>query len=338
MTCDWLEASIMPSLSSSHEASNTFDPLDWINADCLDFPTTALDSSSSSVTTPPLLSLSHTTLTPDTRNRSIRPRSKDPLAPQDHPWQPTTAANPFETLPTLSDDYSFAEPSSTIPANAQSASPFDFTPDMAPSPTPSLSGPESPFSHEDHSMEGLTSATTTAPSSPRRSSQISLKRSAPPSPIMDTIPPAPKRQLRNRHHEDLHEDDTRATPRASSSRATPKTRQPHNMVEKKYREGLNNELERLRRAVRTLPQPRTRSLSSDDDDDEDGYGYSSSVPKPSKAAVLAGAVEYIRYLETEHERLRGENEQLRELEGLRRRREEGWVWRNRAADPLGFLS
>ncbi|KAK7518619.1 hypothetical protein IWZ03DRAFT_358901 [Phyllosticta citriasiana] len=208
---------------------------------------------------------------------------------------------------------------------------------MAPSPTPSLSGPESPFSHEDHSMEGLTSATTTAPSSPRRSSQISLKRSAPPSPIMDTIPPAPKRQLRNRHHEEPHDDEPRATPRASSNRAPPKTRQPHNMVEKKYREGLNNELERLRRAVRTLPQPPTRSLSSDDDDD-DGYGYSTSVPKPSKAAVLAGAVEYIRYLETEHERLRSENEQLRELEGLRRRREEGWVWRNRAADPLGFLS
>ncbi|KAK7567214.1 hypothetical protein IWX92DRAFT_3944 [Phyllosticta citricarpa] len=140
-----------------------------------------------------------------------------------------------------------------------------------------------------------------------------------------------------RHHEEPHDDEPRATPRASSNRAPPKTRQPHNMVEKKYREGLNNELERLRRAVRTLPQPPTRSLSSDDDDD-DGYGYSTSVPKPSKAAVLAGAVEYIRYLETEHERLRSENEQLRELEGLRRRREEGWVWRNRAADPLGFLS
>ncbi|KAL1381990.1 hypothetical protein HDK64DRAFT_313629 [Phyllosticta capitalensis] len=329
----------MPSLSSSHEASNSFDPLDWINADCLDFPTTTLDSSSSSVTTPPLLPLSHTTLTPDFRNRSIRPRSKDPLAPQHTPFQPTTAANPFETLPTLSDDYPFGESSNAL----QSASPFhvDFSPDMAPSPTPSLSGPESPFSHEDHSMEGLTSATTTAPSSPRRSSAISLKRSAPSSPVMDTIPPAPKRQLRTRHHEEpQHDDDApldaRASARAASNRAQAKTRQPHNMVEKKYREGLNNELERLRRAVRTLPQPRTRSLSSDDDDD--GYGYSSSVPKPSKAAVLAGAVDYIRYLETEHERLRSENEQLRELEGLRRRREEGWVWRNRAADPLGFLS
>jgi len=92
------------------------------------------------------------------------------------------------------------------------------------------------------------------------------------------------------------------TPESSSSAAKhPKTspyqastRLPHNQVERKYREGLNAELERLRRAVPTLPQS-----------DEQGQ------PKPSKAMVLAGAIEYIRVVERERDEARAELARLK---------------------------
>ncbi|KAH7065068.1 hypothetical protein B0J12DRAFT_24499 [Macrophomina phaseolina] len=284
-------------------------------------------------------------ITPDFHDSTQRrPLSKEARnSSQIQPWQTNFAAAP--TLPAIADDFSCQDPATTSltsSENPYSSSAFEF--DMAVSPTPSLSGPESPFSHHEQDMDAATnctSGTATAASSPRRSS---LKRSAPSSPMMEEIPPAPKRMLRNRpqggaplpqqpHKQQI---DNSAAPPTSSRPTATKTRQPHNQVEKKYREGLNNELERLRRAVRTLPQPRTRSCSTSEEDDDSYGGYSAAVPKPSKAAVLAGAVEYIKYLEAEHERLANENEQLRELEGLRRRREEGWAWTRRG--PMGFVN
>jgi len=54
-------------------------------------------------------------------------------------------------------------------------------------------------------------------------------------------------------------------------------------VERKYRDGLNDGIERLRRAVPTLPQ------GGDD------------VGRPSKRTVLAGAVAYIQRIEEERD-------------------------------------
>lgn len=337
------------SASFDQPAANSYSFDDWINSDCLDYPTSTVElpggpSSTSSVTTPPLLARNHAIVTPDFQdNNQRRPLSKDAHPnSQIQPWQTNLAANPFgpaSTLPAIPDDFSFQDSNNTSlnSENPYNNSAFEF--DMAVSPTPSLSGPESPFSHNDHDMDTTTctSGTATAASSPRRSS---LKRSAPSSPVMDEIPPAPKRMLRHRPQgapmpQGQKQIDSTSTSPPASSRPS-KTRQPHNQVEKKYREGLNNELERLRRAVRTLPQPRPRSCSTSEEEDDSYGGYSAAVPKPSKAAVLAGAVEYIKYLESEHERLANENEQLRELEGLRRRREEGWAWTRRG--PMGFVN
>lgn len=325
------------SASFDQPAGNSYSFDDWINSDCLDYPTSTVElpggpSSTSSVTTPPLLARNHAIVTPEYSDNARRPLSKEPhQSSQVQPWQTNLAANPFgstPTLPAIQDDFHFNDQQPSLNTSDYQPNAFDF--DMAVSPTPSLSGPESPFSH--HEMD-TTSGTQTAASSPRRSS---LKRSAPSSPVMDSIPPASKRMLRNRPQGSLpgQKQIDSASPPASSRPS--KTRQPHNQVEKKYREGLNNELERLRRAVRTLPQPRPRSCSTSEEDDDSYGGYSAAVPKPSKAAVLAGAVEYIKYLEAEHERLANENEQLRELEGLRRRREEGWAWTRRG--HMGFVN
>jgi hypothetical protein len=79
---------------------------------------------------------------------------------------------------------------------------------------------------------------------------------------------------------------------------------PHNQVERKYREGLNSELERLRRAVPTLLQ----SVE----------GEVMGQPKPSKAIVLASAIDYIKKTEKERDMYREEGGRLRGLCAARR--------------------
>lgn len=108
-----------------------------------------------------------------------------------------------------------------------------------------------------------------------------------------STPPRPQRK-RGRPRLDRNE-----TISSTSSPKGPKTgRLPHNQVERKYREGLNAELERLRRAVPTLTQS-----------DEAG---AMGQPKPSKAMVLASAIEYIQKLEAERDALKLDNERLRQ--------------------------
>jgi hypothetical protein len=79
---------------------------------------------------------------------------------------------------------------------------------------------------------------------------------------------------------------------------------PHNQVERKYREGLNSELESLRRAVPTLLQ----SVE----------GEVMGQPKPSKAIVLASAIDYIKKTEKERDMYREEGGRLRGLCAARR--------------------
>jgi len=70
---------------------------------------------------------------------------------------------------------------------------------------------------------------------------------------------------------------------------------PHTEVERKYREKLNAELERLRRAVPMLPQ-------SDATD--------TGAVKPSKSMVLAVAIDYIKELERQRDAAVEEVERL----------------------------
>lgn len=74
-------------------------------------------------------------------------------------------------------------------------------------------------------------------------------------------------------------------------------RVPHNQVERKYREGLNSELERLRKAIPTLPRAND--------------GNAMGMPRPSKAMVLAGAIDYIKRIERERDIALEKIEQIR---------------------------
>ncbi|OAK93736.1 hypothetical protein IQ06DRAFT_298899 [Phaeosphaeriaceae sp. SRC1lsM3a] len=78
---------------------------------------------------------------------------------------------------------------------------------------------------------------------------------------------------------------------------------PHNIVEQKYRKGLNAQLEKLRRAVPTL-------LQSDD-------GDGTSQPKLSKSMVIAAAINHIETVTLERDMLQDENNKISSSKGGR---------------------
>ncbi|KAF1814952.1 hypothetical protein P152DRAFT_239873 [Eremomyces bilateralis CBS 781.70] len=98
------------------------------------------------------------------------------------------------------------------------------------------------------------------------------------------------------------------TPRNASKPAnkpTPRERIPHNEVERKYREGLNQGMERLRRVLPNLPQSNDR--------------FSFDAAKVSKLVVLASAVDYLQEVEGQIKGLQEENQMLRAQLAERRR-------------------
>lgn len=102
---------------------------------------------------------------------------------------------------------------------------------------------------------------------------------------------------------DMSLDGPSCAPKCESSSGQHTTRIPHNMVERKYRDGLNAQLERLRRAVPAL-------LQSDD-------GDSTSQPRPSKSMVIAAAINYIETVTLERDMLQAENNKIGSSKGRR---------------------
>ena len=92
---------------------------------------------------------------------------------------------------------------------------------------------------------------------------------------------------------DLRRRDTR---RLSHSSAPSSRAAAHNLVERKYRDSLNTELERLRHAI-----PLIRHLDTD---------TPAGRPRSSKATVLAMATDYIKKLEAVIESLKDEIKML----------------------------
>jgi len=116
---------------------------------------------------------------------------------------------------------------------------------------------------------------------------------------MELLKKAPPKRKRGRPR--LDRSNSGSSDSSNSDSAKPRRsrickRQPHNEVERKYREGINAELERLRMAVPTLPRcdPQVHD-----------------PPRPSKAVVLASAIDYIHKMEVERDRLLGENKMLK---------------------------
>ncbi|KAK7189130.1 hypothetical protein DPSP01_005474 [Paraphaeosphaeria sporulosa] len=153
----------------------------------------------------------------------------------------------------------------------------------------------------------------------------SLCGDAPQPSVLASPPPSPQPQSHSRRQSTSSsllkfEDPSAAPPkrrrgrprldRSSSSLSSTNSknpraqRLPHNQVERKYREGLNATLERLRQTVPALCV-----------EDKFGLGGVVGHPKPSKAMILEGAIEYIREIERERDAFRGEVERLRRASG-----------------------
>jgi hypothetical protein len=108
---------------------------------------------------------------------------------------------------------------------------------------------------------------------------------------------------------------TRSTKKSSSTEREPvvesieeaepkeKKRIPHNEVERKYRDSVNNQMDCLRRVVPVL-QPTPRICDGADMEDLP------APSKPSKAAILASATAYIKQLEREKKEQKEQNEML----------------------------
>ncbi|XTI82239.1 hypothetical protein V2W45_13254 [Cenococcum geophilum] len=264
---------------------------DWMSHDIFDRPLSSVEATGFSA-----------------KNPGIFNSNPSMAVPNLNTWRRTNSAPFGNTLPNLNENmFVSGMPFSTMnhgSLDSSCASPRDS------SPTPSLCG--------DGSQLGL----EPRPASPA-SSDASLKRHSP-TDSTDQDSPAPKRVQRKRGRPRLNRSGTDDCPtttittntninninntnNSADSTATTKSRTtrrlPHNQVERKYREGLNSELERLRRAVPTLPQREGGDLNS--------------PPKPSKATVLASAIDYIKFIEAERERLTEENKRLREGRGGR---------------------
>lgn len=146
-------------------------------------------------------------------------------------------------------------------------------------------------------------ATLSPTSSPPFSSSSNREKREEAAPALGEEP-APKQPVRKRGRPRLDRKLSGAAPAPPSNAPSWKhrqhrqrtPRQPHVQVERKYREGLNSDLERLRCAVPTLLQS--------------GEGAVMGQPKPSKAMVLSCAVAYIAKIEYERDGLREGNEQL----------------------------
>ncbi|KAF1988661.1 hypothetical protein K402DRAFT_328495 [Aulographum hederae CBS 113979] len=130
-------------------------------------------------------------------------------------------------------------------------------------------------------------------------------------------PPEPPRSETKRKHSNRNQPlenpqsasaKDSPSPDTSPSESTEATagrsaRQPHNQVERKYRENINARLENLRRVVPSLQQ----SPNGNGPDIED----LPAPAKPSKAVILASATAYIKQAEKEKKQLANENELLK---------------------------
>ncbi|KAI0578926.1 HLH multi-domain protein [Pyrenophora tritici-repentis] len=137
--------------------------------------------------------------------------------------------------------------------------------------------------------------TPSSSGSPTLSSPVPVsntQQAAPEDPATTTAKPAPRKRGRPRLNRPASE------PQAANNSGAKSTRtqcMPHTEVERKYREKLNAELERLRRAVPMLPQCDSADMGA---------------VKPSKSMILAVAIDYIKELERQRDAAVEEVERL----------------------------
>ncbi|KAL1306937.1 hypothetical protein AAFC00_005578 [Neodothiora populina] len=101
---------------------------------------------------------------------------------------------------------------------------------------------------------------------------------------------------------------------ATANSGCKEKRLPHHVIERRYRENLNSQIESLRAAV-----PSTSACLTLDMEDIGNANGGSAIRPLSKAAVIAHAAEYMRQLAAQNEEVERMNRELRvTVEALRR--------------------
>ncbi|KAF2126933.1 hypothetical protein P153DRAFT_368955 [Dothidotthia symphoricarpi CBS 119687] len=101
---------------------------------------------------------------------------------------------------------------------------------------------------------------------------------------------------------DEPDDSTRS---GKKERSQPPKKTAHNMIEKRYRNNLNDKIAALRDSVPSLRVMSRPNGTEEEDDPEDLEGLT-PAHKLNKATVLSKATEYIRHLEKRNKRLQDE--------------------------------
>ncbi|CRK12294.1 Sterol regulatory element-binding protein 1 like [Verticillium longisporum] len=114
------------------------------------------------------------------------------------------------------------------------------------------------------------------------------------------------------------------------------SKNPHNLIEKRYRVNINEKILALRDAVPALrcamqlQQPGAEAAENDDDAVAEELGGLMPARKLNKATILSKATEYISHLEKKNERLARENEELE------KRLAEAQRWQRTQAEAAGY--
>ncbi|KAF1343720.1 hypothetical protein BDV97DRAFT_305703 [Delphinella strobiligena] len=132
------------------------------------------------------------------------------------------------------------------------------------------------------------SATTVGKSSPSSTDNPGTSVSS-----FSPAPEAPPRKKAGRKRKSSSGDESKSASGASPEDGPPVKKTSHNVIEKRYRNNLNDKIQELRDSV---PSLRAMSRPGGGDESEDLEGLT-PAHKLNKATVLAKATEYIKHLE-----------------------------------------
>ncbi|KAF2851640.1 sterol regulatory element binding protein-like protein Sre1 [Plenodomus tracheiphilus IPT5] len=117
---------------------------------------------------------------------------------------------------------------------------------------------------------------------------------------------SPEPVAHNKKRKSPSDDDEDADSAPSGKRGgQPPKKTAHNMIEKRYRNNLNDKIAALRDSVPSLRIMSRPNGTEEDDDPEDLEGLT-PAHKLNKATVLSKATEYIRHLEKRNKRMQDE--------------------------------
>ncbi|KAK4508555.1 hypothetical protein PRZ48_002294 [Zasmidium cellare] len=219
---------------------------------------------------------------------------------------PPTPISPFRPLRPLSEDEKLAFPCT---GDADSCWNLDLCPKHrqdSPKPQQQQQLPEQHHQPNPRFNHTRTMSSTQIPQIPNP-----RRRSAPTS----DLEPPPAKMKRNATEPEEVDQEMSGTRHSYSSlnRMNPQSRGrvPHNLVERRYRDNLNNQIESLRLTLPSLKdaQPCTDITLED----------TSSPRMPSKAVIISTAATYIKDMENERTRLLAANKALQEqVSGLQK--------------------